>query len=248
MGAGASGVLKIVLAITVFKKIATNLARSVFFAKKTVLQVLLIAPAQTLFPIPEEAILRRENILRSELPAACPEAACIIDLTGNTAAYPPAYKENRNCPVFIAEVTGTRDGWPDHFIRFNGWPGFLDRPLWEACCPDEAIRKKAEELAACFGRKLEWVPDIPGFLTARVLACIINEAYFALEEKVSGKKETDTAMQLGTNYPMGPFAWCEKIGRARVFKLLQAMAVTEKRYTPCTLLEKEAIHGPDSEY
>ena len=48
-------------------------------------------------------------------------------------------------------------------------------------------------------------PDIPGFISARVVSMIINEAYFALEEEVSSKEEIDTAMKLGTNYPYGPF-------------------------------------------
>jgi 3-hydroxyacyl-CoA dehydrogenase len=41
---------------------------------------------------------------------------------------------------------------------------------------------------------------------------IINEAYFALEDNVSTKAETDIAMKLGTNYPYGPFEWGQLIG------------------------------------
>ena len=208
--------------------------------------LLFIAPENLPFPLPEGSLLQPADIIRTEMPAEYPEAEGIIDLTGDPGLYPSSFFENRNRPVFISQVAGNRDGWPDHFIRFNGWPGFFERPVWEAACPDPVIREKAEETAARLGRKLEWVPDIPGFLTARVLACIINEAYFALEEKVSGKKETDTAMLLGTNYPMGPFAWCEKIGRREILSLLNAMAETEKRYTPSSLLVKEATHGPDS--
>ena len=52
----------------------------------------------------------------------------------------------------------------------------------------------------------------PGFITARVIAMIINEAFFALQENVSSKEEIDTAMRLGTNYPYGPFEWTKLIG------------------------------------
>ena len=41
---------------------------------------------------------------------------------------------------------------------------------------------------------------------------IINEAFLALQEGVSTKEEINTAMKLGTNYPLGPFEWVEKIG------------------------------------
>ena len=93
---------------------------------------------------------------------------------------------------------------------------------------------------ALFGKKLEWVTDLPGFLSARVLAAIINEAYLALEEGVSSKPEIDTAMKLGTNYPFGPFEWCEKIGANRIYLLLNEMAVNNQRYLPSSLLKKEA--------
>jgi 3-hydroxybutyryl-CoA dehydrogenase len=69
---------------------------------------------------------------------------------------------------------------------------------------------------------------------------IINEAYFALEEKISTKGEIDTAMKYGTNYPFGPFEWAEKIGLRRVAALLQRLQLESGRYVPSELLLKEA--------
>lgn len=46
----------------------------------------------------------------------------------------------------------------------------------------------------------------------RILACIINEAYYALGEGVATAADIDTAMRLGTNYPRGPLAWGEALG------------------------------------
>ncbi|RYG41719.1 MAG: hypothetical protein EOO01_24540 [Chitinophagaceae bacterium] len=102
-------------------------------------------------------------------------------------------------------------------------------------------RNKATELFVLLGRKAEWVPDISGFITARVVATIINEAFFALEEDISTEEEIDTAMKLGTNYPFGPFEWGEKIGLAGVYSLLAGLAKRESRYQPCKLLEKKAL-------
>ena len=55
----------------------------------------------------------------------------------------------------------------------------------EAASTDTSLREKAEGFFACFGRKIEWVADIPGFITPRVVASIINEAFFTLQENVS---------------------------------------------------------------
>jgi len=90
------------------------------------------------------------------------------------------------------------------------------------------------------GKETEWVPDIPGFITARVVASVINEAYFTLEESVSSKEEIDTAMKLGTNYPYGPFEWSKMTGLKYIHSLLERLAKEQKRYEPSLLLIKEA--------
>lgn len=125
------------------------------------------------------------------------------------------------------------------FVRINGWPTFLKRPVIEAAGKED-IRQKAEQVFALFNKKIEWVADIPGFISARVIASIINEAYFAVGEEVSSKDEIDTAMKLGTNYPYGPFEWCKKIGIKNIFNLLTRLSKEQKRYEPATLLTKEA--------
>ena len=80
------------------------------------------------------------------------------------------------------------------------------------------------------------VKDEPGLIAARVLAMIINEAYFALGDNVSTKAEIDTAMKLGTNYPLGPFEWADAIGHANILGLLQQLTATDKRYQPAAML------------
>lgn len=141
--------------------------------------------------------------------------------------------------VIVNAVSTELSELPENFVRINGWPTFLKRTIMEASCRDEKIKEIAENLFACFNKKTEWVPDVPGFVSARVVSMIINEAYFALEENVSSKPEIDTAMKLGTNYPYGPFEWAEKIGLQKVYELLTALEKTNARYQPCALLKKE---------
>ena len=132
-------------------------------------------------------------------------------------------------------------GLPENFIRINGWPTFLKRSLIEASCKNEDMKTKVEKIFSSFTKKIEWTPDIPGFLTTRVIAMIINEAYFALDEKVSTKEEIDLAMKLGTNYPYGPFEWSEIIGLKNIYSLLSELKKTNSRYVPAPLLKKEAL-------
>jgi 3-hydroxybutyryl-CoA dehydrogenase len=142
-------------------------------------------------------------------------------------------------PVFINSVSYTVAETGSSFIRLNGWPTFLKRDLLEAACTDDSVKTNAEQVMAALNKKIEWVPDIAGFISARVVSMIVNEAWFALGEEVSTKKEIDTAMKLGTNYPYGPFEWGEKIGVKNIYELLTVLSKTNNRYQPATLLKKE---------
>jgi 3-hydroxybutyryl-CoA dehydrogenase len=139
----------------------------------------------------------------------------------------------------INSVENTLEESDKGFIRINGWNTFLKRPVIEAAGKNDK-RENAEQLFSCFNKKTEWLADLPGFISARVVAGIINEAWFALEEEVSSKEEIDIAMKLGTNYPYGPFEWCNKIGAKNIFNLLTRLAKEQKRYEPAALLTKEA--------
>lgn len=142
-------------------------------------------------------------------------------------------------PVIINCVNKTTAETGIPAIRVNGWRGFLQRSIAEVA---GAIDKKneVEKIFARLNRKVEWVEDEKGFISARVVSMIINEAYFALEEKVSSKEEIDLAMKLGTNYPFGPFEWAKKIGVKNITALLSALSAEENRYQPAALLIKEA--------
>jgi 3-hydroxybutyryl-CoA dehydrogenase len=143
--------------------------------------------------------------------------------------------------ILINAIIPTLSRVPADFIRFNGWNTFVKRPVVEAAGIDEKTKAKAEEIFSLFNKKMEWVPDVPGFISARVIAMIINEAYFALNDKVSTKEEIDVAMKLGTNYPYGPFEWSEKIGLKNIYELLFTLSKTSSRYEPAGLLKKEAF-------
>ena len=168
-------------------------------------------------------------------------ADCFIDLLFDGTKERVQFLENFSGKLIIVHsVVRTLDQINPLFIRINGWPGFLKRSIVEAATLDFNVREKVEKAFLNLGKKVQWVTDKPGFITARVIAMIINEAWFALAEDLSTPKDMDAAMRLGTNYPYGPFEWCEKIGTKNIFSLLNELAKRDARYKPAPLLEKEA--------
>ena len=146
---------------------------------------------------------------------------------------------NLSKPVFIDAVTDTLQSlcMPSTIVRINGWKGFLQRKNWEIAGD---ITEEIKQVLILLNKQYTPVPDEPGMIAARIIAMIINEAYFALGEEVSSKDEIDIAMKLGTNYPYGPFEWGRLIGIKNIFLLLQLLSATDKRYAPAPLLLKEA--------
>ena len=142
--------------------------------------------------------------------------------------------------VIINSVTHTLSEINPAFVRINGWPSFLSSGLVEVTCLEENNKLKADAVFALLHKKPEWLPDTPGFVRARVVSMIINEAYLALSEGVSTKAEINTAMKLGTAYPFGPFEWGEKIGLKNIVTLLQKLSLQQARFTPAALLVEEA--------
>lgn len=133
--------------------------------------------------------------------------------------------------VIINSVINTLGETNPSFVRINAWPTFLQSGLIEASAINGTQKPSTEMVFSFFNKKVQWLPDEPGFITPRVISMIINEAYIALKEGVSSKEEIDTAMKLGTNYPYGPFEWAEKIGVENIQALLQKLSRHQPRYT-----------------
>lgn len=141
-------------------------------------------------------------------------------------------------PIIINSVVNTLKSTklPSNVSRINGWPGFLKRSIWEIASNSKAM---TEIVFKSLGWNILFVKDEPGFVSARVLSMIINEAYSALGENVSTINEIDLAMKSGTNYPFGPFEWLETIGIQNIYMLLKKLSETNKRYLIAPLLEQE---------
>ena len=149
-----------------------------------------------------------------------------------------AFPQVTDRPVFINAVIETNSALPCNCIRINAWNSFWEKETIEIVAGSEII-EKAVHIIKTLGWKYQLVPDIPGMISARVIAMIVNEAYFGLGDEISTPGEIDIAMKLGTNYPLGPFEWSEKIGLLKIYTLLKKLSEKDSRYNIAPALEKE---------
>jgi len=130
------------------------------------------------------------------------------------------------------------------FIGFNSFPHLIERNTWEACNPFGIdISTLNEVLKVLNVDSCEWLKSRVGFFTPRVLCMIINEAFYTVQEGTASRNDIDTAMKLGTNYPKGPFEFCELFGIDLVYKQLHALYLDtqDERYKICPLLKTEYL-------
>ena len=84
----------------------------------------------------------------------------------------------------------------------------------------------------------------------RILCMIVNEASFALGERIARRTDIDTAMKLGTNYPLGPLEWGTKIGLDNVRAVLEGLHrdFAEERYRTAPVLVRGCTDGGTGKY
>jgi 3-hydroxybutyryl-CoA dehydrogenase len=132
---------------------------------------------------------------------------------------------------------------PTRAFGFNGMPTFMNRELLEVSTYGPDTVAELKKIMTDLNIDFQIVDDRVGMVTPRVICMIINEAYFTVQEKTASREDIDMAMKLGTNYPFGPFEWCERIGIKNVYELLEAMYedTHDERYKICPLLKREYL-------
>jgi 3-hydroxybutyryl-CoA dehydrogenase len=111
-------------------------------------------------------------------------------------------------------------------------------------CPTAAV-DEATGLLQAAGLTVYVIDDAPGLVVTRTVAMLVNGAVDARYKGVASAADIDTAMRLGTNYPLGPLAWGQSWGPATVLGILDAMHAWygEDRYRPSALLRRIAAAG-----
>ena len=110
--------------------------------------------------------------------------------------------------------------------------------------PDGALATAAGFFQA-LGKQVAMIDDVPGLVVMRTVAMLANEAADVVQQGVASAADTDLAMVNGVNYPRGPLAWADRIGAARVQRVLANLAAAygEDRYRSAPLLLRHALNG-----
>lgn len=171
-------------------------------------------------------------------------ADVVFNFTHDTGSFPKA-----EVPVFYhsAKVNlaqrfaGRSAEMPKLAFGFNGMPTLFNRELLEVSTYRTSDADYLKKLMTELNTDFQIVDDRVGMVTPRVVCMIINEAYYTVQEKTASREDIDVAMKLGTNYPFGPFEWCQRIGVRNVYELLDAMYTDthDERYKICPLLKHE---------
>ena len=184
-----------------------------------------------------EPILNEHNVVFDFLIGDAPEAFALY-------ARKPVTVFLNTSKVTLAELARTVKGVPQCTVfGFSGFPGLFDREFLEVSLSKPGdmpvLKKICQELNSGF----LIVDDRVGLVTPRVICMIINEAYYTVQEGTATREDIDMAMKLGTNYPYGPFEWCERIGLKDVYELLEAIYKDSKdeRYKISALMKKEYL-------
>ncbi|MDQ7028946.1 MAG: 3-hydroxyacyl-CoA dehydrogenase family protein [Ardenticatenia bacterium] len=141
-------------------------------------------------------------------------------------------------------------GWVDRSDRVVGWAGLP--PLEEATVIElvPAIQSDPESVEQArtwwqsAGKEPVPIADTVGGVWPRIVVNVINEAAFALGDRIASAEDIDLAMRLGTNYPRGPLAWGDLIGLDQVMGILEALgeAYGPDVYRPAPLL-RQLVHA-----
>jgi 3-hydroxybutyryl-CoA dehydrogenase len=107
------------------------------------------------------------------------------------------------------------------------------------------MRDAAHALLAKDGVPVTVIHDSPGFIAQRVIAQIVNIGADIAQQRIASPQDIDRAVTLGLGYPVGPLAWGDAIGPARILAILGELFdfYQDPRYRPSPWLKRRARLG-----
>ena len=81
----------------------------------------------------------------------------------------------------------------------------------------------AEEFGRRTGKTTILAADSPGFVVNRILLPLLNEAFFAVGERLASIPDIDAGVKLGLGHPMGPLTLADMIGLDTLMEVLRVL-------------------------
>lgn len=153
-------------------------------------------------------------------------------------------------PVLCQAITTSRSKLcqmaehPERIIGFDSM--FFEVGEVASLVVGQETSAMAKQSVSSFVRTLEkrivWIKDAPAMVLPRLVAMLVNEAAFAVQEGIASPEDIDRAMELGVRYPQGPLAWGRSLGFDTVLHVLVDLRSRQgdPRYRPALALRRWA--------
>jgi 3-hydroxybutyryl-CoA dehydrogenase len=119
------------------------------------------------------------------------------------------------------------------------------RTLMLTCATTAGTRAAAHALLAADGTPVTTINDSAGFIAQRVLANIVNIGCNIVQRRIASVDDLETAVPLALGYPHGPLTWGDRMGAARILRILERMfdLSGDPRYRTSPWLRRRAELG-----
>lgn len=110
---------------------------------------------------------------------------------------------------------------------------------------DPSAARDASAVLSRGGKRVSIVRDTAGSVAQRLLASIVSVAASIAERGIAEPADIDLGVTAGLGYPVGPLAWGDRIGAARLLDLQRALHATtgDPRHRPTRWLTERAQLG-----
>jgi len=149
--------------------------------------------------------------------------------------------------ISITRLATTTDR-PEKFIGMhfmNPVPVMKLVEIIRGIATDNVTFQTVQALAERLGKTTAVAQDFPAFILNRILVPMLNEAVYALYERVGDVASIDASLRLGANHPMGPLELADHIGLDTCLSVMQVLrdGMADSKYRPCPLLVKYVEAG-----
>jgi 3-hydroxybutyryl-CoA dehydrogenase len=131
----------------------------------------------------------------------------------------------------------------DRFIGMHFFNPVPRMPLLEiipGLATSAASVERARDFGEAVGKTCIEATDRPGFVVNRILLPLLNEAFFAVEERLASVADIDAGVTLGLAHPMGPLTLADMVGLDTLLDVLRVFQADfgDPKYRPAPILQK----------